>query len=104
MPDDLDIRAVLAGALAVALAIASSMLAGIALMHSLATPVTPPPVAKPTIAAAVALQPAPENDIRKLRAEQQRALTEYAWVDRGRGIVRIPIERAMALLASRNSP
>ena len=41
---------------------------------------------------------APE-DLAALREEKQAALSGYAWVDRPRGVARIPIERAMALLA-----
>ena len=41
---------------------------------------------------------------RRIRAEESAALTTYAWVDRGAGIVRIPIERAMDLLVERGLP
>ena len=34
-------------------------------------------------------------------AEQQAKLKDYAWIDRGRGVVQIPIDRAMALIAAR---
>jgi hypothetical protein len=42
-----------------------------------------------------------------LRAEKHALLSQYAWIDRAHGVVRIPIERAMSLLiahggASRN--
>jgi hypothetical protein len=50
------------------------------------------------------LQVTPEKDMAALRAEEQAALTGYAWVDRGAGRVRIPIERAMALIAARGVP
>ena len=33
----------------------------------------------------------------ELRAAQKKRLREYGWVDRGAGMVRIPIERAMEL-------
>jgi hypothetical protein len=33
------------------------------------------------------------------RDEQRRALERYGWVDRGRGVARIPIDRAMDLVA-----
>jgi len=35
------------------------------------------------------------------RAAEQQILTGYAWVDQAHGVVRIPIERAMDLLAQR---
>lgn len=47
------------------------------------------------------LQAAPIDDLRHLRASEEKVLTSYAWVDADKGIVRIPIERAMDLLAAR---
>lgn len=47
------------------------------------------------------LEPAPLQDIAALRAQKQAMLNGYRWIDRGRGIVQIPIERAMRLLAAR---
>jgi hypothetical protein len=47
------------------------------------------------------LQTNPRADLEQLRAEEDAALHGYAWVDRQAGTVRIPIERAMALLAER---
>jgi hypothetical protein len=47
------------------------------------------------------LQTHPLRDMAALRAEEDLLLDGYAWVDRRAGIVRIPIERAMALLAAR---
>lgn len=34
-------------------------------------------------------------------AQQQAKLRAYAWIDRNRGIVQIPIDRAMALVSAR---
>lgn len=39
------------------------------------------------------------NDLLSLRAREDAQLHAYAYIDRNRGIVRIPIERAMELLA-----
>ena len=50
------------------------------------------------------LQTLPFADITTLRAEEQRALTSYGWVDEKAGVVRIPVERAMELLAQRGLP
>ena len=36
-----------------------------------------------------------DHRIEKWRAETKKALSSYGWVDRGKGIVRIPIEQAM---------
>lgn len=45
----------------------------------------------------------PEAWLASVRAEERRALEGYAWVDRERGLVRIPIERAMELVAEREA-
>lgn len=46
------------------------------------------------------LQASPEADMATLRREEDRVLEGYAWVDRAGGVARIPIERAMDLLAA----
>lgn len=38
-----------------------------------------------------------------LRAEESERLERYAWVDRRKGVVRIPIDRAMDLIAGGQS-
>lgn len=50
------------------------------------------------------LQTHPIRDLRDLRAAEDAILTSYGWVDRKTGIVRIPIARAMELLAERGLP
>jgi hypothetical protein len=50
------------------------------------------------------LQPHPLADRATYEARQRATLTQYAWVDRGAGIVRIPIGRAMQILAERGGP
>ncbi len=45
---------------------------------------------------------APE-ELRSLEASQLTILEEYRWVDRGKGIVGIPIDRAMELLVRREA-
>jgi hypothetical protein len=47
------------------------------------------------------LQVDPVQDLDQVRAEQGGALDSYGWVDRGHGIVHIPIERAMDLILER---
>ena len=49
------------------------------------------------------LQTDPIADLETLRAEESRLLGSYGWVDRAQGTVRIPIERAMELLAARQA-
>lgn len=39
------------------------------------------------------------SDVERLRQTEEVLLTGYAWVDRGAGRVRVPVERAMELVA-----
>jgi hypothetical protein len=50
------------------------------------------------------LQSAPSQDYRQFRREEDERLHSYGWVDREHKVVRIPIERAMELLAERGEP
>jgi hypothetical protein len=50
------------------------------------------------------LQVDPAEDLAQMRARDLLELTTYGWIDRKAGIARIPIERAMQLLAERGLP
>jgi hypothetical protein len=50
------------------------------------------------------LQTYPFDDIKAFRKEEARILDHYAWVNQNAGIVRIPIERAMEVLAEKGLP
>jgi hypothetical protein len=50
------------------------------------------------------LQADPATDLRRLRAEEDAVLNGCAWVDRSRGVIRVPIDRAMTLLLRRGLP
>lgn len=50
------------------------------------------------------LQVNPREDLRSLRAGEDATLDTYGWVDQQNGVVRIPIEEAMKLLAERGLP
>ena len=41
-----------------------------------------------------------EKKLKDLRDEDAKALTSYAWIDKNKGTVRLPIERAMELTAA----
>jgi len=43
-------------------------------------------------------------DLKAVRQEEQQVLDGYAWVDKTRGIVRIPITRALELVAKEGLP
>ncbi len=46
------------------------------------------------------LQDTPQQDLRNYRRSKAAELEGYHWVDRNSGVVRIPIERAMQLIAA----
>ena len=43
-------------------------------------------------------------EIRDFRLKEEQTLNSYSWVDEKAGVVRIPVERAMQLLAERGLP
>lgn len=47
---------------------------------------------------------APGAELERLRARERELLHGYAWIDREAGVVRIPIGRAMDLVAERGLP
>jgi len=50
------------------------------------------------------LQSSPRADLEALRARDHRLLNEYNWVDRSKGIVSIPINRAIDKLVAEGMP
>lgn len=50
------------------------------------------------------LQISERMDLRQFRANEDGELTNYAWVNRTSGIVRVPIERAMDLVLQKGLP
>ena len=50
------------------------------------------------------LQTSPYADFERIVVEQRKLLDAYGWVDERAGVVRIPIDRAMELLAARGLP
>lgn len=50
------------------------------------------------------LQVQPNVDLAALRGQEDRRLSEYGWVDRPAGTVRIPVADAMRLLSERGTP
>ena len=61
-------------------------------------PLANPPPPEPRL-----LQNEPD-DLATVRAEEDRLLHGYDWVDKDKGIVRIPIERAMDLVSKEGLP
>ena len=50
------------------------------------------------------LQALPEVELAEFRAQEDAILGSYAWVEKDRGVVRIPVEEAMRLVAERGMP
>lgn len=44
------------------------------------------------------------RDLREMRDAEDQALQSYGWIDKEAGIVRIPVDRAMELLAQKGLP
>lgn len=65
----------------------------------------PPPMSKSMepdrLPPAPRLQTLPAQDLAAVRAEEDRTLHGYGWVDEAAGTVHIPIEEAMRLMAQR---
>lgn len=64
----------------------------------------PGPPSRPVPAAGPLLQISPPKDLAALRAREDRLLHGTEWIDRERGIARIPIEKAMELRVKRANP
>lgn len=76
------------------LTVSSIFLAGLILISWLgALPGTP-----------VVLKPLPLEERITLQQEENKLLTSYGWVDQQKGVVRLPITRAMQLIAERGLP
>src|ERR1039457_2026405 len=50
------------------------------------------------------LQKTPILDLKAIRAEEDKLLNSYAWLDTKKGIVRIPVAQAIEVLAKRGLP
>ncbi len=50
------------------------------------------------------LQTDPQGDLRRFRAEEDKRLNGYYWIDRSKGIVHVPIEQAMKKLVASGIP
>src|SRR5215472_16167884 len=106
MPDRVSLPGVGVGAAIIVSAIGFGFLAAYAAVHlGSVRPTLPParPGAPPAIAAPVTLQPSPAQDVATFIEEKRRVLSSYGWADRERGFARIPVERAMELLATQQT-
>jgi hypothetical protein len=62
------------------------------------------------LATSAQIPPAPRieehgsEELQQLRGQEERLLSTYGWVDKAKGVVRIPIDRAMELQLERGLP
>ena len=62
------------------------------------------PLAEQQVPPGPLLKVTPRADLRAFRRREDTILQSYGWIDRKAGIVRIPIDQAMKLLAERGLP
>ena len=65
---------------------------------------TPAPGEPPRLPPEPRLQPDPVSDLHKMRDAEDNVLQTYGWVDKNAGVVRIPVARALDLVAQRGLP
>lgn len=61
-------------------------------------------VGPPPLPPAPRLQTQPREELKNMRAEEDRYLNSYGWADPARGAVHLPIERAMEVLLQQGLP
>jgi hypothetical protein len=96
---DVNVHRVIVAAGIVVAAIVLALALSRALLAGLGVGINDPSRAPRELPPAPREQVHPIADYQRYRAAQQAKLEAYAWVDRKGGIVQIPIERAMALVA-----
>jgi hypothetical protein len=50
------------------------------------------------------LQTNPNQDLQRMRKTEDRALSTYRWIDKERGVVQLPVDRAIDLLVAEGLP
>lgn len=103
---DLNPRAIAIFGIALAATVIACMILAVWIFNYLAAretkqDVPPSPLAKAEAPPEPRLQLSAPKDLAERRAVEEKILNSYDWVNRQAGTVRIPIERAMQLLAER---
>lgn len=109
---EIDVRGIAKSGVALALTIIVSMVLmwwlSVALkQRAAATSSTPSPlaeVAEPRQPPYPRLQAKPEEELKALHAEEAKVLENYGWIDKGQGVARIPIEKAIEIVGQRGLP
>jgi hypothetical protein len=61
-------------------------------------------LSQPVIPPAPRIEVAPYEEYQQLKAREDHVLSSYAWVDKDAGTVRVPIDRAIDMLAAKGLP
>jgi len=107
---DADIRPIVLTGLGLALAVAVVCLLIYGIFRYLAThpatSVQPNPMAvyDSQIPPAPRIEEHPAIELQQLRAQEEQTLSTYGWIDKNKGVVRIPVDRAMELQIERGFP
>ncbi|HEX7636315.1 MAG TPA: hypothetical protein VF427_13695 [Noviherbaspirillum sp.] len=97
----LHVRGVLWGGIAIAGCTVLAAVVSYLLWQRWNTPPVPEPQTLPALANPL-LQSAPQPERAQYFAEKNRLLESWEWIDRQRGIARIPVEQAMRIIAERH--
>ena len=82
-------------------AVARPANAGVPQNQPLLQPFPMVPPTETTASMAMPYENTPVTDMQTMRANEDRVLKHYSWVDKQNGVVRIPIEEAKELMAAR---
>lgn len=99
-PPGIDVRSALIAAGAAIVLIAGSVVVLDAVYRDYVPKPAPPP---PQTFPQPRVQPNESAELRRLLSEQRARLSGYAWADRPKGLVQIPIERAMQLIVRKGA-
>jgi hypothetical protein len=99
-------------AVALALVIVAALFLLFGLFRYLLSREGGPPAGRSQVAASEPVKAFPQPqlqqsevlDLKAVRAAEDQVLNSYAWIDPEKGVVRIPIDRAMDLLVERGLP
>ncbi len=110
-PADVDARLVVsigAGILVTAAVIAALLYFYFAFLANRRARLSPAPLPMNLHGAVVPPEPriqaSPSNDLHDLRVYEDAVLEKYSWIDKSKGRLGIPIDRAMQLIAQRGIP
>ena len=107
-PSDIEVRRVLwiGVTFVVVVSLSAVLLGGLVWLFEAASPpaLVSPLEREELVPPAPRLEALPMETLEQVRGRENDLLRTYGWVDREAGIARIPIDRAMAILAERGWP